>query len=69
VTQSHRAVLQWLIVLGSVGFVLLGRGLVKLHMWPTIFGTTLVVVVQLWRIDRMGLLYAERKRAGTAELD
>ena len=27
------------------------------------------MVVQLWRIDRMGLLYAERERAGTAELD
>ncbi|HZA24280.1 MAG TPA: DUF6653 family protein [Dehalococcoidia bacterium] len=69
VTQSHRAILWWLLVLGSVGFVLLGRSLVKLHVWPTVFGATLVVVVQLWRIDRMGLLYAEKEHAGTAELD
>jgi hypothetical protein len=47
VTQSHQAVLRRLIVLGSAGFVLLGWGLVRLHTWPTVFGVTLVVVMQL----------------------
>jgi hypothetical protein len=69
VPQGHRAILRWLIVLGLTGFVLMGWGLLKLHVWPTVFGATLVVVAQLWRIDRMGLLYEERERAGTAELD
>jgi hypothetical protein len=30
-------------------------------VWPTIFGTSLPVVVQLWRIDRFGWLW---ERAG-----
>lgn len=31
-------------------------------VWPTVFGTTAVVVAQLWRIDRFGWLW-ERHRA------
>lgn len=69
VPWSYRVVLRWLIVLGLVGFVLLGWGLIKLLAWPTVFGATLVVVAQLWRIDRMGLLYEERHRLNSAELD
>src|SRR5258705_5205465 len=36
-------------------------GLVQLLVWPTVFGATLVVLTQLWRIDRLGLLYEQRK--------
>ena len=59
----HRAVLRLLVVLGSVGFVLIIVGLVALRVWPTVFGATLVVVAQLWRIDRFGWLYERLTRA------
>ena len=36
--------------------------MIALEVWPTVFGTTLVVVAQLWRIDRFGWLW-ERHQA------
>jgi hypothetical protein len=69
VPQEHRAILRLLIALGLIGFVLMGRGLWKLRLWPTVFGATLVAVAQLWRIDRMGILYEERERANAAGRD
>lgn len=60
---DFRALLRWLIVLGLIGFVSLAWGLVALLPWPTIYGATLLIVAQLWRIDRMGLLYEESRRA------
>jgi hypothetical protein len=56
-------VLRWLIIPGVAGILLLVWGLVLLDLWPTIFGATLVTLTQLWRIDRLGLFYEERKRA------
>jgi len=44
-------------------------GLLKLLVWPTVFGATLIVVAQLWRIDRMGLLYEEIERASSSKTD
>jgi hypothetical protein len=57
VPPDHRSVLRILVVLGSVGFALIVWGLVVLSVWPTVFGATLVVVAQLWRIDRFGWLW------------
>jgi uncharacterized protein DUF6653 len=57
VPSGHRAVLRLLVVVGLAGFALLIWGLVALDGWQTIFGATLVVLAQLWRIDRFGLLY------------
>jgi len=54
-----RAILRRLIAVGTMGFALFAWGLVQLEIWPTLFGATLVVLAQLWRIDRMGLLYEE----------
>lgn len=54
---DHRPVLRVLIALGSVGFAPIIWGLVALEVWPTVFGATLVVVAQLWRIDRFGWLW------------
>lgn len=62
VPNHFRTVLRWLIAVGVIGFALLVWGLVMLQPRPTAFGATLVVVAQLWRIDRMGLLYEEWKR-------
>jgi hypothetical protein len=37
--------------------VLLGYGLVALEVWPTVFGASLIVLAQLWRIDRLVVFY------------
>lgn len=57
VPPDHRAVLRLLVAAGSAGFALIIWGLVALLVWPTVFGATLVVVAQLWRIDRFGWLW------------
>lgn len=57
VPPEHRAVLRLLVSVGGAGFVLLAYGLVRLEVWPTIFGATLIVLAQLWRIDRFVVLY------------
>jgi hypothetical protein len=45
-------------IVGTVaGAALLVWGLVTLEVWPTVFGATLVVYGQLWRIDRLGIVY------------
>jgi hypothetical protein len=66
VPAEYQAVLRWLIVPGLCGIALLAWGLVQLLVWPTIFGATLIVLAQLWRIDRLGLLYEQSKGASSA---
>ncbi|WP_253712545.1 hypothetical protein [Bradyrhizobium sp. WD16] len=39
------------------GAVLLLIGLVQLRIWPTLSGAALIVIAQLWRIDRLGRFY------------
>ena len=63
VPADTRAVLRLLIAVGGAGFALLAFGLVRLEVWPTVFGATLVVLGQLWRIDRMVVLYDDATRA------
>lgn len=62
VPPDHRKVLRLLVTLGLIGFGMILCGLIALEVWPTVFGTTMVVVAQLWRIDRFGWLW-ERHRA------
>ena len=69
VPPACRAVLRWLMVPALAGLVLLLWGLVLLQPWPTVFGAALIVLAQLWRIDRLGLLYEEDKRAGSVASD
>jgi len=66
VPAEYQAVLRWLMVPGLCGIVLLAWGLVQLLVWPTVFGATLIVLGQLWRIDRLALLYEQSKRASVA---
>jgi hypothetical protein len=42
---------------GAAGFVLLVYGLLRLEVWPTAFGAALIVLAQLWRIDRLVVFY------------
>ncbi|NUW34280.1 hypothetical protein HTZ77_22985 [Nonomuraea sp. SMC257] len=64
VDGDHRRVQRLLVAVGVTGFALLIWGLVALEVWPTVFGATLVVLGQLWRIDRLGQLYERHRAAG-----
>jgi len=61
VSGDHRKVQRLLIAVGSAGFALLAWGLVALEVWPAVFGATLIVLGQLWRIDRLGQLYEQHR--------
>ena len=63
VAGDHRKVQRLLIAVGSAGFALLAWGLVALEVWPAVFGATLIVLGQLWRIDRLGQLYEQHRAA------
>jgi hypothetical protein len=55
--REHRTVMRWLIAAGLAGMATMGYGLVVLEFWPTLAGMAVLVLAQLWRIDRFGLLY------------
>lgn len=57
VPPEHLKVLRLLVPIGAAGIVLLVYGLVCLRIWPTVFGATLIVLGQLWRIDRLVAVY------------
>lgn len=61
---AHRVVLRLLIAAGLAGFGFIAWGLVALEIWPVVFGTTLLILAQLWRIDRYGLLFEQHLREG-----
>ncbi|MFE1937612.1 DUF6653 family protein [Streptomyces sp. NPDC059474] len=62
VPAEHKATLNWLIASGLTGFALIAWGLTTLNIWPLILGTVMVVLAQLWRIDRYGLLFQQHLR-------
>jgi hypothetical protein len=66
VPAGYRMVLRWLSVPAASGAVLLVWGLVRLLVWPTTFGATLIILSQLWRLDRLGLLYEESRGTNVA---
>ena len=51
VPAGHRMAFRLIAIPGLVGLALTGWGLLELDVWPTVFGATLVVMAQLWRID------------------
>jgi hypothetical protein len=55
--EAHRIVMRWLIAAGLAGMATMAYGLVILAPWPTLAGMAVLVLAQLWRIDRFGLLY------------
>jgi hypothetical protein len=59
VPAHHRYALRLIALPGLCGIVLLVWGLVALEVWPTVAGVTLVVLAQLWRIDRLVWMYDE----------
>lgn len=63
VPAHHRRAFRIIALPGIAGVVLLAWGLVFLDLWPTIVGGTLVVLAQLWRIDRLVWMYDELQAA------
>jgi hypothetical protein len=57
VPAGYRGVLRLLMGVAALGFAILAFGLITLEVWPTVFGASLIVLGQLWRIDRLGLLF------------
>src|SRR5262249_21314684 len=60
IPAGHRAVQRLLMGIGGVGLGALAFAVVMLEVWPTVFGASLIVVGQLWSIDRFGLLFDEQ---------
>lgn len=55
---GHYAVIQrWLIILGIAGMILIAWGLIQLHLCVSILGSVILILAQLWRIDRFSTLY------------
>jgi hypothetical protein len=55
---KHYDVIQkWLIILGLLGMIFIAIGLYQLHIWMSILGAVILILAQLWRIDRFSTLY------------
>ncbi|MER7209780.1 DUF6653 family protein [Streptosporangium sp. NPDC000239] len=67
-TPSGFAVAQRVWTVGGLaGLALLVWGLIALEIWPTVFGLALIVYGQLWRIDRLGVLYNQTRPSEAGE--
>lgn len=62
VPAHHRRAFRLIALPGFAGVVLLAWGLVALDAWPAVVGVALVVLAQLWRIDRLVWMYDELHR-------
>ena len=56
-SAGSRRMLRLLVVVGFAGMVVFVYGLVRLEPWPTAHGMTVIVMAQLWRIDRFAAIY------------
>jgi hypothetical protein len=63
VPAQHRRMPLILSAVSSLGLPFLIWGLVKLEVWPTVFGATLIYLGKLWFLDRMVWLYEDMKDA------
>jgi hypothetical protein len=63
VPAQHRRMPLILSVVSSLGVPFLVWGLVKLEVWPTLFGAALIYLGKLWFVDRMVWLYEDMKDA------
>lgn len=61
---EHRVVLRMLVFVGLAGGAIMIYGVVALSLWPAWLGVVILLMGQLWRIDRMGLLYGEARERG-----
>jgi hypothetical protein len=64
VPAAHRVAFRLIATPGVIGIGLTACGLIALEVWPTVLGVALVVLAQLWRIDRLVWMYDDLVRAG-----
>jgi hypothetical protein len=57
IPERDRRLLRGLVLPAMVGLALLVWGLYTLRVFPTVVGAAIIVVGQLWRIDRLGRIY------------
>lgn len=57
IPQHYAVMHRRLILLGLCGMVMVVWGLVQLHLWMSITGAVVLIIAQLWRIDRFSTLY------------
>ena len=61
VPEHHKVLPNILSGVASVGMVLCIYGVVRLHIWPTVFGIGLAYMGKSWFLDRMVRLYEDMK--------
>ncbi len=61
VPQYHRILPNILSIAASIAMVLCIYGVVRLQVWPTIFGIALTYMAKSWFLDRMVWLYEDMK--------
>ena len=59
IPTHHRPLIVVTTTITGVGLLPLVYGLVRLEIWPTVFGLTLVLLGKTWFLDRMVWLYDE----------
>jgi hypothetical protein len=57
IPEGDKSSLRLLAIPGLIGFALLVWGLYALKIVPTVAGAAIIVIGQLWRIDRLGRIY------------
>lgn len=55
--RHYDVIQKWLIILGVLGMILIGIGLYQFHFWLSLLGAVVLILAQLWRIDRFSTLY------------
>ena len=61
VPEHHKILPNILSVVSSAGMILCIFGIIKLQIWPTMFGVAVAYLGKSWFLDRMVWLYDEMK--------
>ena len=61
VPEHHKMFPNILSIVAAVGMAFCIYGVVRLHVWPTIFGVALAYLGKSWFLDRMVWLYEDMK--------
>lgn len=62
----HRAAIARIALIALPGVALLALGLYALSPWPTLFGLAMILLSQLWQIDRFVWIYRDSQRQESA---
>lgn len=67
--QELYSIQRRLIILSVLGMLLFIWGVIRLHIWATLFGATVLVLAQLWRIDCFSTFYDRQSLPASARPD